>query len=66
MKPGELSETLAREYGYLDAKHGMGYNPRPFGFSRAYDEGRRDWREFTLKSEREAVSYREGLNHGWN
>lgn len=63
MDPRQLSAILAREYGYLDAKHGMGYNP-PFGYSAEYDAGRRDWREHMPHDE--VASYKESLEHGWN
>lgn len=58
-----LPAILAREYGHLDAKHGMGYNPRPFGYSKEYDEGFNS-RHFEPKDE--TATYKESLNHGWN
>ena len=58
-----LQKIIAREYGFLDAKHKQGYNPRPFGYEKEYNEG---WDERHFEPEDERESYKESLNHGWN
>jgi len=39
MKTNTTTPNVAEEYGYLDAKHNMGYEPRPSGFEAEYRKG---------------------------
>ena len=61
MSPSAILATL---YGEADAKHGLGYFPRPFGFEKEYRIG------FHSAHKAEAIetppgSYLSPVNWGW-
>lgn len=60
-----LSAILAEEYGYLDAKHDMGYEPRPSGFEEEYRRGYRSFRRAVPPEPVPAGSYTHQVNWGW-
>jgi len=58
-------QILAYEYGFLDAKHGMGYYPRP-GVEQEYMAGFRAGSTGTQKNDPiPAGSYTHTANWGW-
>lgn len=59
-----MSAVIAREYGYLDAKTGMGYYPRPPGHENDYRDGYNELfnpRQATVP----AGTYANKTNWGW-
>ena len=58
--------VLAQEYGYLDHKHDMGYEPRPRGFEDAYKCGWEEWSKLIAQKCNFATSYADSANWGWH
>jgi hypothetical protein len=62
----EKSEVLAKEYGYLDHKYNLGFNPRPSGFESQYEIGYGEWRKIVDQTPEIPVgSYSHPANWGW-
>ena len=58
--------VLAQEYGYLDHKHDMGYEPRPRGFEEAYRCGWDEWSKLPARKRNFVTSYADSANWGWH
>lgn len=56
---------LAHEYGFLDAKHGMGYEPRPSGHEKAYAAGYQSARCVQATATVPVGTYADKTNWGW-
>lgn len=63
MDESELQSILAYEYGYLDHKWGMAYNP-PFGYETEYREGWESWLPIINTNDHMVVSYQDRINWG--